>query len=204
MCCRIAPLHSKSATRAESAIRTDQVSVTLNSARPERADLRGGGTPHSIQSAGRRLLTGSVAYATTNCAHNAANFHSITPFTRYLSPGDYATISVWLRSLPRRWRRLVSWGSTRQCDVFTSTTRVSRQSSDGKCATYSVLGAVLTIAITALAFVVGLHVLGQIAPHFPVPFFPYIAGDRARPQPIRWWTTDWGCTRASSGRWRFP
>jgi hypothetical protein len=36
-------------------------------------------------------------------------------------------------------------------------------------------GAILTIAVVALALVVGPHLLERIAPHFAVTFFPYIA-----------------------------
>jgi O-antigen/teichoic acid export membrane protein len=83
--------------------------------------------------------------------------------------------SVWLKSLPRRWRRFAGWGSTRRCDDFTFTTRMSRQCSERYVSSVLRFGAVLTITLTALAFVVGPHLLQRVAPHFAVPFFPYIA-----------------------------
>jgi O-antigen/teichoic acid export membrane protein len=36
-------------------------------------------------------------------------------------------------------------------------------------------GSILTIAIVAMSFVAGPHLLQRVAPHFAVPFFPYIA-----------------------------
>ena len=89
-CCRIATLHSKLATiegsRAGIPTLTQQAQSAETSA--------GGGTSYSIQSASRRLLVGSGTYATTNFALRAVNFLLITVFTRYLSPGDYGTISL--------------------------------------------------------------------------------------------------------------
>jgi DegT/DnrJ/EryC1/StrS aminotransferase family len=52
---------------------------------------------------------------------------------------------------------------------------MSRQCSERYVSSVLRFGAVLTITLTALAFVVGPHLLQRVAPHFAVPFFPYIA-----------------------------
>ena len=52
---------------------------------------------------------------------------------------------------------------------------MSRQCSERYVSSVLRFGAVLTITLTALAFVVEPHLLQRVAPHFAVPFFPYIA-----------------------------
>lgn len=68
--------------------------MTLTQQAPSAETSAGGGKSYSIQSASRRLLAGSGAYATTNFALKAVNFLLIPLFTRYLTPGDYGTISL--------------------------------------------------------------------------------------------------------------
>ena len=134
----------------------------------------GGGTPYSIQSAGRRLLIGSGAYATTNFALKAVNFLLITLFTRYLSPGDYGTISlaeIIATTLAAFCGLGLDTAVRRLYFHYASEPAVQRR----YVSSVVRFGAVLTIAITALAFIVGPHLLERLAPHFAVPFFPYIA-----------------------------
>jgi hypothetical protein len=52
---------------------------------------------------------------------------------------------------------------------------MSRQCSERYVSSVLRFGAVLTITLSALAFVVEPHLLQRVAPHFAVPFFPYIA-----------------------------
>ncbi len=131
-------------------------------------------SPHSIQSVGRRLLVGSGAYATTNFALKAVNFLLITLFTRFLSPGDYGTISL---------AEIIAatLGAFCGLGLDSAMRRLYFHYADepGVQRRYvsSVLrfGAALTVTIVALAFAIGPQLLQRVAPHFAVPFFPYIA-----------------------------
>lgn len=174
MCCRIAALHSKSATRIESTIRTEQVSVTLTQQAPVAENSARGGTPHSIHSASRRLLVGSGTYATTNFALRAVNFLLITLFTRYLSPGDYGTISL-AEIIAATLATFCGLGldpAVRRLYFHYAGEPVVQRRYVSSVLRF---GAVLTTTIVALAFVTGPHLLQRLAPHFAVPFFPYIA-----------------------------
>jgi O-antigen/teichoic acid export membrane protein len=104
----------------------------------------------------------------------AVNFLLITLFTRYLSPGDYGTISL---------DEIIATTLAAFCGLGLDTAvrrlyfHYSGEPAVQRRYVSSVVrfGAVLTMAITALAFVVGPHLLGPIAPYFAVPFFPHIA-----------------------------
>jgi len=148
------------------------VIITEQTKSTELADS--GSTPYSIQSASRRLLFGSGAYATTNFALKAVNFLLITLFTRYLSPSDYGTIS--LAEIVAI--TLAAFGGL---GLDTAVRRLyfhyADESSQQRRYVSSVLrfSTVLTAAVVTLALVVGPRLLERIAPHFAVPFFPYIA-----------------------------
>lgn len=131
-------------------------------------------TPYSIQSAGRRLLVSSGVYATTNFALKAFNFLLIAVFTRYLSPGDYGTISLaeiiattlavfsglGLDTAIRRLYFHYAGKPVVQTQYVSSVIR---------------FGAMLTIVVTAVSFSIGPYVLKLVVPHFAISFFPYIA-----------------------------
>jgi len=173
-CCRIPALNQKSATSADSATRTDQGSVTITEQAQGAETSADGVFRFHTQSPGRRLLVGSSAYATTNFALKAVNFLLITLFTRYLSPGDYGTISlaeVTATTMAAFCGLGLDSAVRRLYFHYADDVAVQRRYVS------SVLrfGAVWTIAVVALAFVIGPNVLGRIAPHFAVPFFPYIA-----------------------------
>jgi O-antigen/teichoic acid export membrane protein len=144
--------------------------VTLTQQAQSAETAATGRTPYSIRSASRRLLVGPGAYATTNFALKAVNFPLITLFTRYLSPGDYGTIS--LAEIIATLAAFCGLG------LDTAVRRLyfhyAREPAVQRRYVSSVVrfGAVLTMAITALAFVVRPHLLGRIAPHFAVPLFP--------------------------------
>jgi O-antigen/teichoic acid export membrane protein len=148
--------------------------VTFIQQTPSAETSAGGGTPYSMQSASRRLLVGSGTYAITNFALKAVNFLLITVFTRFLSPGDYGTISL---------AEIIATTLAAFCGLGldTAVRRLYFHYADkpGEQRRYvsSVVrfGVALTIAVVGLAFVVGRHLLEWIAPHFAVPFFPYIA-----------------------------
>jgi O-antigen/teichoic acid export membrane protein len=174
MCCRIAALHSKSATRAKTASRTDQGSVTITEQSQCAETSADGGPSSRTQSPGRRLLVGSGAYAVTNFTLRAVNFLLITVFTRYLSPGDYGTISLAeIIAIT-----LAAFGGL---GLDTAVRRLyfhySDEPSERRRYVSSVVrfGAVLTTAVVVLALILGPHLLQRIVPRFPVPFFPYIA-----------------------------
>ncbi len=167
-------MHSKSATRAKTASRTDQGSVTITEQSQCAETSADGGPSSRTPSPGRRLLVGSGAYATTNFALKAVNFLLITLFTRYLSPGDYGTITlaeVTATTLAAFCGLGLDSAVRRLYFHYADDLAVQRRYVS------SVLrfGAVLTIAVVALVFAIGPQVLGRIAPHFAVPFFPYIA-----------------------------
>jgi O-antigen/teichoic acid export membrane protein len=128
-----------------------------------------------MRSAGRRLLVGSGAYAVTNFALKAVNFLLITVFTRYLSPGDYGTIS--LAEIIAT--TLVALFSGLGLD--TAVRRLYFHYADEPAVqrryVSSVLrfGVILTVAVVAVALVLGPRLLERIAPHFAVSFFPCIA-----------------------------
>jgi O-antigen/teichoic acid export membrane protein len=129
---------------------------------------------HNIRFAGRRLLVGSGTYAVTNFALKAVNLLLITVFTRYLSPGDYGTISL---------AEIIATTLAVFCGLGldTAVRRLYFHYADEpemqRRYVSSVLrfGAILTIAVVAFAFVVGPHLSEQIGSHFAVAFFPYIA-----------------------------
>jgi O-antigen/teichoic acid export membrane protein len=148
------------------------VTITEQTKSTELAD--GGSAPYSIQSASRRLLFGSGAYATTNFALKAVNFLLITLFTRYLSPADYGTISLAEiiattlaafcgLGLDAAMRRLYFHYATEPAVLRRYVSSVLH------------FGAALTITLTTLAFLVGPYLVQRLAPHFEVRFFPYIA-----------------------------
>jgi O-antigen/teichoic acid export membrane protein len=133
------------------------------------------GSPiRSLQSASRRLLVGSGTYATTNFALKALNFLLITLFTRYLSPGDYGTISL---------AEIIAVTLATFCGLGLDTAvrrlyfHHADQPAEQRRYVSSVVrfGAMLTIGVIALTFVAGPQFLHRIAPHFAVPFFPYVA-----------------------------
>ncbi len=169
-------MHSKSAPRAESAdqIGNHRDTVTLMQQAEGAETSATAGSPYSIQSASRRLLVGSGTYAVTNFALKALNFLLITLFTRYLSPGDYGTISL---------AEIIAVTLSAFCGLGLDTAvrrlyfHYADQPAEQRRYVSSVLrfGAVLTVALVALAFVAGPFFLHRLAPHFAVPFFPYIA-----------------------------
>lgn len=150
------------------------MSVIITEQGPNAETSADGGASSSIRSAGRRLLVGSGAYATTNFALKAVNFLLISLFTRYLSPGDYGTISL---------AEIIATTLAAFCGLGldTAVRRLYFHYADEPAVqrryVSSVLGfgAALTLAIVALAFMIGPQLLVRIAPHFAVPFFPYIA-----------------------------
>lgn len=119
------------------------------------------------------MLVGSGAYATTNFALKAVNFLLITLFTRYLSPGDYGTISL---------AEIVA-ATLATCSALGLDASMRRlyfhyadQPEVQRKYVSSVLrfGFLVTTVMAALAFLTGPYLV-RLAPHFGVPFFPYIA-----------------------------
>ena len=173
MCCRIAASHEKSPDWNRKRVATDPLSVTLT--QPAQSPKTSASSSIcGLQFASRRLLVGSGTYATTNFALKALNFLLITLFTRYLSPGDYGTISlaeiiaVTLATfgglgLDTAVRRLYFHYADQPAEQRRYVSSVVR------------FGALLTIGVIALTFVAGPQLLHWIAPHFAVAFFPYIA-----------------------------
>ena len=147
--------------------------MTSTQQAPAAAASASSGPSYSIHSASRRLLVGSGAYASTNFALKAVNFLLITLFTRYLSPGDYGTISL-AEIIAATLATLSAFG------LDASMRRLYFHYADQPAVqrryVSSVLrfGASMTTAMVALAFMAGPR-LARLTPHFGVPFFPYIA-----------------------------
>ena len=148
--------------------------MTLSQQAPTAATSAGGGPSYSIHSASRRLLLGSGAYATTNFALRAVNFLLITLFTRYLSPGDYGTISLAeiIAATLANFSALGLDASMRRLYFhYADQPAVQRQ----YVSSILRFGFFLTTAIVGLTFVTGPHLMQRLVPHFAIPFFPYIA-----------------------------
>ncbi len=147
--------------------------MTLTQQAPVTASSAGGGPSYNIHSASRRLLIGSGAYATTNFALKAVNFLLITLFTRYLTPGDYGTIS-----LAEIIAATLATFSALGLDA--SMRRLYFHYADQPAAQRRYVSSVLrfgffvTTAMVAFAFLAGPHLV-RLSPRFGIPFFPYIA-----------------------------
>lgn len=128
----------------------------------------------NIRSVSRRLLVGSGTYATTNFALRAVNFLLITLFTRYLTPSDYGTISL-------AEVMAATIGTFCGLGLDASIRRLYFNYADEPAVqrlyVSSVIrfGACLTATIVIVTLVAGPHLLHRFAPHFAIPFFPYIA-----------------------------
>ncbi len=148
--------------------------MSLTQQVPGPANTADKGLSSSIHSASRRLLLGSGAYATTNFALRAVNFLLITVFTRYLSPGDYGTISLAeiIAATLANFSALGLDASMRRLFFhYADEPTVQRR----YVSSILRFGFFLTTAMVALAFIIGPHLMQRLTPHFAIPFFPYIA-----------------------------
>jgi O-antigen/teichoic acid export membrane protein len=127
-----------------------------------------------IRALALRLMRGSFVYILAGFGIRALNFFLFPLYTRFLSPADYGIVSlaetvaavfmaVLGLGLDAGMRRLYFQyvGDSKRLERYVST--ILR------------FAAITTVVALSVALLLGQHLLAWAAPHFPVPFYPYIA-----------------------------
>jgi O-antigen/teichoic acid export membrane protein len=121
-----------------------------------------------------RITRGSLTYALANVGIKALNFCLVPLYTRFLSPADYGIVSL-AETIAAGLAVVLSLGLDAGVGRFYfqykgDSAKLSRYVSS--CLRFSAIWTVLAVGLFLL---LGPRLQGWWAPHFSVPFYPYIA-----------------------------